>query len=105
MVLLQTFAWGNMLRNFSRTASLTEAAKKTFDGEHPCALCKVVKESKKQEERKPLLKVESKMDVVLPVTIYLKTQRGVPVVIEVPDYFGIDSKIAFGVPLQPPRGV
>ena len=43
LALLQTVAWGNMLVRFSRTESFAEAAKKTFDGKHPCPLCKLVK--------------------------------------------------------------
>lgn len=105
LTLLQTIAWGNMLKNFSRTASFTEAAKKTFDGDHPCALCKVVKESKNQDKQKILVKGASKMEVVLPAVIRLKTQTGVIVVFMIPSYFGIDSEIALCVPLQPPRSV
>jgi hypothetical protein len=105
LALLQTVAWGNMLVGFSRGASLKEAAKKTFDGEHPCPLCKAVRESKKQEDRKPLLKAESKMEVALPTPVRLKTPRGVPVAVPVPGYFGIDSEVCLGVPLQPPRSV
>jgi hypothetical protein len=54
---------------------MQEAAKKTFDGEHPCALCKVVKESKSQEERKPLAKSEMKLDVVLPLSSLTEHDR------------------------------
>lgn len=103
LALLQTFAWGNMLMSFSRTASIADAAKKTFDGDHPCPMCKVVRESKKQEEKKPLLKTESKMEVALPTPVRLKTQRGVPVAIPVPGYFGRGAEVCLGVPTQPPR--
>ena len=105
LAVFQTIAWANMLRDFSRTASLEEAAQKTFSGEHPCPLCKAVKETRKQEDRKPLLKVESKMEVALPAPVRLKSPRGVPVEISVPGYYGIDSEVYLGLPLQPPRGV
>lgn len=105
LALLQTLAWGTMLVEFSRTESLREAAKKTFDGEHPCALCKVVKESKSQEERKPLVKSEMKLDVVLPLPVLLKKPCGVPVVMLSPVYLDRDSNVSLGVPLQPPRAV
>jgi hypothetical protein len=105
LALLQTMAWGNMLVGFSRVSSLQEAAKKTFDGEHPCPLCKVVKESKKQEDKKSLVKAESKMEVILPSSARIKTPEGVAVVVLVPGYFGRDSEISLGVPLQPPRSV
>ena len=35
----------------------------TFDGEHPCPVCKVIQEGKKQEEKKaPLLNTELKKE-------------------------------------------
>ena len=105
LALLQTIAWGNMLVAFSQTASLEEATKKTFDGEHPCPLCKVVKESRKQEDKKPLLKSQSKMEMTLPATVRLMPPPGLPVVIVIPGYFGTDSEVSLGVPLQPPRSV
>lgn len=105
LALLQTIAWGNMLVAFSQTASIEEATRKTFDGEHPCPLCEVVKESRKHEEKKPQLKSQSKMEVTLPVAVRLTPPRGVPVVVVVPGYFGTDSEVSLGVPLQPPRSV
>jgi hypothetical protein len=39
---LQVVAWSGMLIQYSRDASFSEAWEKTFDGEHPCALCKAV---------------------------------------------------------------
>lgn len=60
LALLQTVAWGNMLVEFSSKGSFSEAMDKTFDGEHPCHLCKVVKKSKSEGEKKPLLKAEMK---------------------------------------------
>lgn len=105
LVVLQTIAWGTMLKSFSRSSSLEEAAKKTFDGDHPCALCKVVEKSKQQEEKKSLLKAVTKMDVALPIPILLKLPSGVPVVIVVPGYFGIDAEVCLAVFRHPPRSV
>lgn len=103
LALLQTLAWGNMLVSYSQQSSLAEAAKKTFDGEHPCSLCKMVSESKKQEQKKPLLKAEIKLDVALPVVIQLADICGSDFVIQIPDYAGKDSCVSLAVPLQPPR--
>jgi hypothetical protein len=103
--LVQTLAWGNMLLKYSNGSSVTEAAKKTFDGEHPCHLCKVVKESRKQEDKKTLVKAESKMDVTLPVQVRLKEIIGQVIVIAVPPYHGSACDVCLGVPMQPPREV
>jgi hypothetical protein len=63
----------------------------------------VVKESRKQEEKKALVKAESKMDVTLPVPVRLKEPVGQVIVIAVPPYIGLDSEVCLGVPMQPPR--
>jgi hypothetical protein len=105
LAVLQTFAWGKMLVGYSSTSSLQEAVKKTFDGEHPCSLCKVVKENKKKEEKKPLLKAESKKEAPLTAAIRLKNPLGVTAVYFLPGYFGHDAEVIIGVPLQPPRSV
>ena len=59
--LLQTVAWTGMIISYSRDASFTEAVSKTFDGQHPCPLCKVIKQSraaeKKQEKEAPINKL------------------------------------------------
>ena len=60
--LLQSVAWVGMLANNVRQCSLTDAITKTFDGKHPCALCKVVADGKKAEQKKTLVKVETKFD-------------------------------------------
>jgi hypothetical protein len=63
--LLQTVAWTGMLITFSRGASFKEAVAKTFDGKHPCTLCKAIKQGraaeKKQEQQqsKPVLKLDA----------------------------------------------
>lgn len=55
--LLQTVAWTGMIISYSQDASLATAIRETFDGEHPCPLCKAIKqgraEERKQEQQKP----------------------------------------------------
>ena len=59
---LQTVAWTTMLANNLRTQSVSEAISKTFDGEHPCPLCKAIATGKKSEKQSesvsPTLKME-----------------------------------------------
>jgi len=40
-----------MVISYSHEASLTEALAKTFDGKHPCKLCKNIAESKQSEKK------------------------------------------------------
>ena len=49
--LLQTVAWTTMLADNLQTCSLREAVARTFDGKHPCCLCKAVAAGKKSENK------------------------------------------------------
>lgn len=40
--MLQVVAWTGMLISYSQSATFAEAWDKTFDGNHPCSLCKTV---------------------------------------------------------------
>ena len=61
---LQTVAWTNMLANNLRTGSLEAAVKKTFDGNHPCSLCKEISAAKKSEKKKDLPAAAKKLEFV-----------------------------------------
>src|SRR5262249_25647376 len=60
--LLQSIAWTGMVISYSHDAGWKEALKKTFDGKHPCQLCKAVAEGKKSENRQASQKSETKLD-------------------------------------------
>lgn len=59
---LQTAAWTSMLASNLRGDSFSEAVSKTFDGKHPCCLCKAIAAAKKAEKKSaaiaPVLKME-----------------------------------------------
>lgn len=61
-LLLQSVAWVGMIIDYSQNATLSEAISMTFDGEHPCRMCLVVKEGKKAESKQLQLKPELKLD-------------------------------------------
>ena len=48
---LQSAAWAGMLVNNLRTQSLADAVTRTFDGQHPCPLCKAIESGKKSEKK------------------------------------------------------
>jgi len=48
---LQTVAWTGMIVSYSRGASLREAVSKTFDGQHPCCLCKAIQKGRADEQK------------------------------------------------------
>ena len=66
--LLQSVAWVGMMVSYSRDASFTVAVSKTFDGKHPCAMCKMIKKGRADEQakqQKQNVKPGSKMEIGL----------------------------------------
>ena len=59
---LQSVAWTRMLAENLRSSSFADAVSRTFDGQHPCSLCKVIASAKRSEKRmefpQPLTKLE-----------------------------------------------
>ena len=49
--LLQTVAWTTMLAGNLQSSSFHDAVMKTFDGNHPCPLCKAIAVAKKSEQK------------------------------------------------------
>jgi hypothetical protein len=50
-IMLQSVAWATMLVDNAQSGDLGTAITKTFDGKHPCALCKVVTQGKQSEKK------------------------------------------------------
>jgi len=49
--LLQTVAWTTMLADNLHSGSFCNAVTKTFDGKHPCPLCKAIAVGKQSEKK------------------------------------------------------
>ncbi len=62
-LVLQTVAWGGMIVEYSRESGLTVAVGKTFDGQHPCAMCKTIEKTRRTEKKHEALVVAKKLDV------------------------------------------
>jgi hypothetical protein len=54
-----------MAVSYAQHEPLTVALRKTFDGQHPCKLCKAVREGQKSERDHSAFKVETKLDLLL----------------------------------------
>jgi hypothetical protein len=66
LAVLQGVAWATMIRDYSRSGSVTAAVEKTFDGKHPCALCKKIAAQRSHEEKAPVtVKTEKKAEVFI----------------------------------------
>ena len=52
-LVLQSAAWVGMFVRFAQEDSVGEALEKTFDGKHPCPLCRKVQEGRSQDRQGP----------------------------------------------------
>jgi len=66
--ILQSVAWVTMVASYSQTAPLKAALVKTFDGQHPCSICKFVAKGKKSEQKQETQKLSTKLDFFLAST-------------------------------------
>lgn len=46
---MQMFAWGKMIVDYSAEKGLVEGVKDTFDGQHPCELCHSIAKAEKED--------------------------------------------------------
>jgi hypothetical protein len=60
--LLQTVAWTTMLANNLQSGSIHDAVTKTFDGKHPCPLCRAIAAAKKSEKKSAAVSSTLKME-------------------------------------------
>jgi hypothetical protein len=100
--LLQTSAWVGMIVQYSQRTGLKAALTETFDGEHPCSVCKAIQDGKKQEQKKaPLLQTELKKDYLAAANRFQFYQEWVEV-----EYPGSNQRlegVAFEPAVPPPR--
>jgi len=67
--ILQSIAWVGMTISYAKETSFSDALKMTFDGQHPCKLCKVVEQGKKAEQKQATLKAETKLEFFCPLAL------------------------------------
>jgi hypothetical protein len=62
---LQTTAWIGMIFQYSQHGGIRAGLTETFDGAHPCSLCRAIKAGNKKEQNKaPLLQAAFKKDLL-----------------------------------------
>jgi hypothetical protein len=62
---LQSAAWIEMVIDYSNQSPLSLALEKTFDGTHPCKLCKTVSKGRSHEQKNEKAKLLVKFQAVL----------------------------------------
>lgn len=60
---LQSVAWAGMLLSYSRGGSVATAIAKTFDGRHPCPLCKAIAKGEQGGKKQDCQLATGKMDM------------------------------------------
>jgi hypothetical protein len=98
---LQTVAWTTMIAANLSCESFSTAVSQTFDGEHPCPLCKAIAAAKKSEKKNDALVLKLKIEFP---PLAEKFVLVAPRMFEVfqADRFSADSFFA-KPPLPPPR--
>lgn len=71
-MIVQSVAWVGMAVKYStEEKSIVEGLSKTFDGEHPCTLCKAVDEGQKQEKKQTKKEMGVKLELFLTQTVII----------------------------------
>jgi hypothetical protein len=63
-VVLQYVAWGTMIVEYSQHVSLAKALAETFDGDHPCHLCKGISAAQHSQKKSDAQPVTMKPDLI-----------------------------------------
>jgi hypothetical protein len=102
---LQSLAWVSMLVKYSRQATLAQAVEMTFDGKHPCRLCRIVQQNQ-AHERQPQPKSNSAskdfLQLDLPPHAWAMLHPVVPR--PEPEVLAVPAPRSYPPPLPPPRG-
>jgi hypothetical protein len=100
---LQSVAWTHMLAENLRTTSFAQAVVRTFDGQHPCSICKVIASAKKSEKRaefsQPVTKLEFPLTMQSPLLIAPTRSQLVPTANE------LVESLFHQPPTPPPRAI
>ena len=100
---LQSLAWSRMFLSYSRSGNIVEAVTKTFDGKHPCSLCKEVARSKTTDPQPTrAMEVENQATFVAPVLMRMVRLEGASWKLEIPEWHG--EVRAEQPTAPPPRG-
>jgi hypothetical protein len=101
--LLQSVAWTTMLAENLSCGSVSQAMLRTFDGKHPCPLCKAIAASKKSEKKKDSASQLQKFEFPLAnenPALAAKSQFEVP-----PPAIAFPKVRITRPPVPPPRGL
>ena len=98
---LQSLAWTTMLVDNLTTTSFSGAIQRTFDGKHPCALCKAIAKGRNAEKKPDTLLSLKKFEALnQAVTILVFPSASFPLIEAQETSF---AALAHAPPTPPPR--
>ena len=98
-VFFQSLAWSSMLAENLRLGSLAQAVTRTFDGQHPCRLCKAIADGKKSEKKSEGAPCFKTLEFPPATKEFVLT---VPARFGLPSHAGISRRILSETPPTPP---
>jgi hypothetical protein len=105
---LQGIAWAKMLIEYSQADGLREGIVKTFDGEHPCEMCKSISKGRGSEKNKPGVPVRAEsftLKELLPLSVIRIHRRDFPMpgLCDTWQVCGISTQWSWSPDEPPPR--
>lgn len=100
---LQSIAWTSMIIDYSKRGTLCHAIAQTFDGAHPCSLCRVINKANSTEKKSDLQLLTPKLDLFC-------TKHAITLALPFIsfDYANSDfrvSEVGHSPPVPPPRSI
>jgi hypothetical protein len=62
-MVLQSVAWGGMFVDYARMTGVVAAMQTTFDGQHPCGLCKEIQKRRGTEQKPDTQVIVQKLEL------------------------------------------
>jgi len=100
---LQSVAWTAMLASNLQTEPLTEAVQRTFDGKHPCCLCKAIAAAKKSGKKNEFTLQAKRLDFLAATARFIFTAPTHFWLLTTANHFF--KSLYLAPPTPPPRGV
>ena len=101
--LLQSVAWTVMVLDRSAEMGWVQALETTFDGQHPCALCKVVRKGRDSQQQQTVVISLAKTDMVAGDEVLAVAAPPTVCVGHIVAHDEYAAFKAFPPPWQPPR--
>ncbi len=98
---LQSVAWAGMLVQYSQHTSLAQAVAETFDGQHPCGLCKAIAGAQHSQKKSDIAPLTIKPDLICATQAHTLLPRGSD--ISFAPFTATTRQRVFSPPVPPPR--